>query len=115
MQLDRWWKMWLQFLPYTHHKVFNRTKFSFHKIHINIQVTMIKLFNHFLIDQSTQFLCIKNKTGFRIWVSFYCNKQFKIVAMPVFVGAFAKDLMIFFLTPVGIIELMCSVKMFNSC
>ena len=35
--------------------------------------------------------------------------------MPVLVGAFAKHFIVFFLTPVGIIELMGSVKMFNSC
>src|SRR4030095_9110283 len=62
MQLSWRWQMWFQFFPNAHYQVFNRTKFPFHKIHINVQVTVIKFFNYLFIDQSSQFFCIKNKT-----------------------------------------------------
>ena len=79
--------------------VLRPTSFSLHKINIKVQVPVIKLVDDMLVDDNAQSFCINQETGIRIGFAFYRNKQLVIVAVPIIVSTFSKDLIIFCLTP----------------
>src|SRR5690606_19603509 len=85
-----------------------------HEIYIHVKVFVVHLINHFFSDQSTQCLEIHNKTCVRVWKTFDGDNQFKIMAMPVDVGAGAKNFLVPFLAPLRVPKLMGRVEMFFS-
>ena len=102
----------LEFIPDPNDQVFNGAHFTPHEVHIQVQVTVIKLFNDVLPDNHTQFLYIKNKTGVGMRLPLYGNIQVKIVPMPVFVGTFTKNGIVLLRGPVRIVQLVRCVEMF---
>ncbi len=107
-------KMRGQFVPDPDHQVFDGAEFPLHEIHIHVQVLMVDLLYDMLLHDHTQFLHVEDETGLRIGVSLDRNIKFKIMPVPVLIGAFAEDLVILLRRPVGIVELMSGVKMFDA-
>ena len=60
---------------------------------------MIQFFYHMFLYNLTQLFCIKYKTGIRIRFAFNGYIQFKIMAMPVFIGTFTKHQFILLISP----------------
>ncbi len=102
-----------KFIPDAQHEIFNRAHLIPHKIHIKVQVPVVQLFNDRVFNDPAQQFGINNKAGIRVGKSLYRDKQFKIMAMPVLIGAFAKDFIILFTAPGWVIELVRSIKMFH--
>src|SRR5690349_10365221 len=75
---------------------------------------MIQFFSNMFIDDHAEAFYIKHKTGVWIRITFYGNEQLIVMAMPVLIGAFAKDFLIFFVAPGRVIKLMGRIKMLGS-
>jgi len=60
---------------------------------------MVKFVDHMFFYDNTQFFNIVHKPGVGVWITLQGNKQFKIMPMPVLIGAFAKYLLIFLPAP----------------
>ena len=107
--------MRLQLLPAGDRQVLSAAHFTSHEIHIDVQVPVIHLFDHMLPDQLAEFFHVKNKPGPGIRYSFYGNKQLVIMAMPVLIGTFTKNLFVLLVIPVGVKKPVGCVKMLKSC
>jgi hypothetical protein len=95
-------------------KVLTTGKFALHKININIQILVIQFIDHLGANQGAEALQIDHKAGFRVRRSLNGYDELKIVAMPVFIRAGAKDFSIPFFRPLRVVELVGGVKVFFS-
>ena len=75
---------------------------------------MIKLISYIRTDNLFQFFQIHNKTCLRINLTFYCYKQFIIMAMPVGICTFPKNFHVFLIAPFFPEQLMCCIKSFSA-
>jgi len=114
VKADACWHIGLQLRPDTLDEVFDGAHLSGHKRHIQVQVFVVQLVNHFLLDYLAQFLYIVHKPGIGVRVSFDGDMQFKIMPVPVFIRATAEHFLIFLPAPGWVKEFMCRVKMFYS-
>ena len=114
MQLHTGRYMGLQLLPDGNGQVFGRTKLVLHERHIYIKVFMVQLFSYVLINNAAQRFHIAHKPGIGIGTAFYGYIQFVIVAMPVLIGTFSKNLFILLLAPPGVVLFMGGIKVFNT-
>jgi len=106
--------MWKKLMPDFIDQILNRTHFTFHKGNIQIQITVIQNVHHMSLDNATERFCIYNKAGLRVWATLDSYIQFKIVTMPVLIGTFPKNSVIFLLAPCRIVQLMGCIEMFLS-
>lgn len=86
-----------------------------HKINIQVQVFMVKFIYHNLFYQAAQHLQVYDEPCFRVRVAFYRHIQGKIMPVPVLIGAFAENLLVFLIGPVGPRQPMRCVEILFSC
>ena len=107
-------QMGLQLLPDSHGQIFGRTHLPLHKIYIQVQVLVIQFVQHLFFYDLAQLLYIKQKAGIGIGFALDGNKKLIIMTMPMFIGAFAKYSLILLFAPLGVVQLMGCIKMFNT-
>src|SRR6478672_4276892 len=73
---------------------------------------MIKFIKHDFFNNITEHFHVYHVAGTRIWFTNYFNNHFVIMAMIIWIIAFAKYLFIHRLTPIRIMQTMSRVKMF---
>lgn len=111
MEPDTVRQLILQLFPDTDGEIFNGAEFTTHEGHFFIDITVVKHINHTFLYDGAQFLGIKNKTSFGVGHPFYSDVQFKIVAMPVRIGASPKNSLVLFSRPVGVIKFVSGIEM----
>lgn len=94
--------------------MFNAGHHAFQERNIFVQVAVVEVFNHFLLDDALQQFQIHDESGIGIGCSFHRNIQIKIVSMPVCVGAFAENGFILLWCPGCIVQLMGCIEMLFS-
>ncbi len=72
------------------------------------------MINDFFLDDEAQFLHIHDKSRNRVWPTFYGHVKIVIMAMPVFIGAFAEYLPVLLFSPIPHPKLVGSIEAFNS-
>ena len=102
MQLHFGRQVGRQLVPDTDRQVFGGAKLALQKIHIDIQVPVVHLFDHKVFDQPPEALHIEHKTGIGVRLSLDRNIKLIIIAMPVSIAAFAENLVIFLSPPAWI-------------
>lgn len=115
MQFHGGWHKGFQFMPYTCYQVLDRTHLSLHEIHIQIKIAMIELFYDVVPYDPAEKLGIHNEARVGIRFALNCHEQFKIMPMPIIVGATSEDLVVLLPAPGWIVELVGSIEMFNPC
>lgn len=104
-----------QALPYEDDQVFGGGLHVFgDKIHVKVQVAVIQVVGGFFFDEFTQFFGIHDETGKGMGAALHRDVQSVVVAMPVFVGAFAKHGLVFLIGPLGHPKFVGGVKTFYS-
>ena len=83
-----------EFLPNAVYKIFYGTDFALHEWHIQIQIPVIQDIHHLIFDDPAEQFGIDNEACLRIWLPLHRDEQFKIMAMPILIGTFAKNLFI---------------------
>lgn len=114
MQLHPLRQVRFQFIPDTHDQVLDGAHLAPHEIHIQIEIAVIEFLNDVFVDEFAEFLGVEDEAGIRIGHTLDGHIQFKIVTMPVCIGAFSKNFLIFFNRPVGIEQFMGCIEMFDS-
>lgn len=102
----------LEDFPDLDYEVFAARQLILHKIHVRVQVFVVEFIDHFSADQGAEPFQIDDKTGVGIRPALDGHDKVKIVSMPIFVGAWPKNLHILLFCPIGVVEFMGSVKMF---
>lgn len=92
--------MRLQLLPYLYGDVFNGGQYTAHEFYIHIQVPVVHFINNVLLDYGTQIFKIYDETRFRTWFTLDGYMQDEIMAMPVFIGTPAENLLVLLIAPV---------------
>ena len=100
--------------PYFHNQGLATGQLALHEVHVQVKVFVVQLFYYFPTDQRAQLLKVDNKTGIGVWLAFYRNNQIEVVAMPVFVGAWPKNLNVLPFRPGRVIQLVCRIEMLFS-
>jgi hypothetical protein len=114
MQFDTARQSGFELFPDAYGKSFRRAHFPLHKINVLVKVPMVQFFNHMAFNNIAQLPGIENKSCIWIRLTLYGYLQFIIMAMPVFIGAFSKYFLIFFLIPAGIVKLMSRIEMLHT-
>lgn len=105
----------MQFVPDTNHKVLDGTHLTLHKVHIQIKIAMVQLLDHAVFNDPAQQFRVYYKACIRVRFTFYGYQQFKIMPMPVIIGATSENLVVLLPAPIGVIELMGRIEMFYTC
>ncbi len=105
-----------QSLPNEHNKVLRSWLHSSRdELHVEIEVAMVEVVGDMRMDELAEFLHIHDKSGARIGPTFYRDVQIIIVAMPVFVGAFAKGFPVFLFRPFWHPKFVGGIESFDTC
>lgn len=105
------WYLWRQYLPYFHNQCLATRQFVLHEIDVEVEVLVVELVGHLEANQGAEFFEVYDKTCFGVGLSAHGNDQVKVVAMPVLVGAGAKDFEILFFRPRRVVQLVRCVEM----
>jgi hypothetical protein len=101
-----------KFGPDGNNEVFYGAEFSLHEWHICIQILMVQSVYHMGLDDTAEFLHVKNEACFGVRPALDGDMKLKVVAMPVLIGTFAKNLFISFSGPGGIEQAVGCIEMF---
>lgn len=101
-------------IPDADRQILNGCHFAVHEGYIQIDVPMVKHFNNVFLYDLLEHFQVDHKPGIRIGIALNCNIQVEIMTVPVFVGAFAKNSVIFLLAPAWIIKFVSCVEMLFS-
>ena len=112
MQLHIHGQMGNKFGPDGDDQVLDGAQFTLHEFNVYVQVLMVQFFYHVFLNDATEFFYVEYETRLRVGISLYRYVQLKIMPVPVLIGAFAEHFIVLLRAPVGVIELMCSIKMF---
>ena len=114
MQFHTFGQIGNEFVPDGDHQVFNRTHFTGHERHVDVQVTVIQFFNNMFLNDDAEFLDIVHKSGVGIWMSFNRNLEGEVMAMPVFIGTTTENGLVLFFTPIGVEQLVSCIKVLDA-
>lgn len=102
----------LQLIPYPEDEVLDRTHLPSHEVHVQVKVTVVKLLYDIVLDDPAKQFGINDEARIGVRLTFYGNVQFKVMPMPVVIGASSKNLIILLPGPCRVKELMSSVEVF---
>ena len=100
-----------QLVPNSHGQVLRRGHATLHKRHVQVDIRMVQRFNDPVFDDFFEPFEVDHKAGIRIHFTGHGDPKFKIMPVPMLVGAFAKDLFVACLVPLGIPQFVSGVEM----
>ena len=107
-------KVGLELIPDANCEVLGTRKLAGHKWHIQVKVFVVHMLHQLVFHNVAKLFGIENEAGFGVGSTFYRDVEFVVVAVPVLIGAFAKNLAVAILTPSGVEQPMGRIEMFYS-
>jgi hypothetical protein len=100
-----------QTAPDRYCKIFGAWQNAFHKVNVEIQISMVKRFANLPLYDLAEFFGIDKKSGIRIYFPLDGNYQLVVMTMPVVVGTLAENFTVFLSAPRRVREFMRGIKM----
>lgn len=102
-------------IPKFNGNILSRWQYTFEKRHIQIEVSMVEWLNNILLDDFTQIFQVHHKTCVWVGNAFDRHPNGEIVSVPICVGAFSENFLVFLFGPILIIEFVRGIEGFPTC